>query len=436
MRRPSAMNRPGRRDATPAGDQPDLDWVVVGGGIHGVHVAVRLVEAGAVAPGRLRIVDPGQALLSRWRECASRTGMVHLRSPVMHHLDVDPYSLHRFAEHAGTTGVPHYTEPNNRPSLELFNAHCEAVVERYGLGEVHVRARATSVVPRDGGVDVRLEGGRPLAAGRVVLALGAADRLRWPDWAPRDDPRVQHIFAGRLERPTAPGSRVAVVGGGITAAQVAVDRARRGQRVDLISRHGVREHQYDSDPGWFGPLNMDGFQRLEDPSDRRRAISQGRNRGSVPPDVIESLRLEIDAGRVVFQVARVTELRAPGTGLDLILEGAPGEARQVAVDEVLLSTGYAPERPGGALVDDLVADAGLPVAACGYPIVDGALRWHPRIHVTGSLAELELGPIARNIAGARRAGDRIVAAALEDGSAGPDPGSAYRHALPTGRTPW
>ncbi|MCH2107642.1 MAG: hypothetical protein MK291_13495, partial [Planctomycetes bacterium] len=38
-------------------------------------------------------------------------------------------------------------------------------------------------------------------------------------------------------------------------------------------------------------------------------------------------------------------------------------------------------------------------------------RWHPRVFVSGALAELELGPTARNIAGARRSADRIVWAA-------------------------
>lgn len=65
------------------------------------------------------------------------------------------------------------------------------------------------------------------------------------------------------------------------------------------------------------------------------------------------------------------------------------------------------------MIDGLVATASLPCASCGYPIVDSALRWHPWVYVTGRLAELELGPTARNIAGARRAGDRLVDASGE-----------------------
>ena len=67
------------------------------------------------------------------------------------------------------------------------------------------------------------------------------------------------------------------------------------------------------------------------------------------------------------------------------------------------------------MVDALIASASLPCARCGYPIVDSALRWHPRIHVSGPLAELELGPASRNIAGARLAGGRLVKAARAHG---------------------
>ena len=72
------------------------------------------------------------------------------------------------------------------------------------------------------------------------------------------------------------------------------------------------------------------------------------------------------------------------------------------------ATGYESLRPGGSMIDELVATESLPCACCGDPIVDSNLCWHPRIYVTGPLAELELGPVSRNIAGARRAGDRII----------------------------
>ena len=50
-----------------------------------------------MSPDRLRIVDPGPRLLHTWQRCTSNTGMSHLRSPAVHHLDLDPFSLLRFA---------------------------------------------------------------------------------------------------------------------------------------------------------------------------------------------------------------------------------------------------------------------------------------------------------------------------------------------------
>ena len=60
------------------------------------------------------------------------------------------------------------------------------------------------------------------------------------------------------------------------------------------------------------------------------------------------------------------------------------------------------------MLDRFIQSASLPCASCGYPIVDEWLRWKAGIYVSGPLAELELGPASRNIAGARRAGDRLV----------------------------
>jgi hypothetical protein len=80
----------------------------------------------------------------------------------------------------------------------------------------------------------------------------------------------------------------------------------------------------------------------------------------------------------------------------------------VAASHAVLATGFDQARPGGTCVDHAIADLGLPTAPCGYPLVSRALEWRPHLFVTGPLAELELGPTARNIAGARAAGKRLT----------------------------
>lgn len=390
-----------------------LDWLLIGGGIHGVHVAVRLLAEAGVPRERLRLVDPSPRLLARWRTSTEATGMAYLRSPSVHHLDVAPYSLDRFAGKRKDRDPALFTAPYDRPALALFNAHCDHVIDSLQLEELHVRDRASRCVVSEDRAVVRLEGGDELVARNVVLALGQSEQPCWPSWAPREHPLIRHLFhpSGAVE-PSVEGSTVAVVGGGISAAQIAVRLGAHGHHVLLVSRHKLRKHQFDADPGWLGPKHMADFLRVRSLKERRAIIERERHRGSLPPDTRGALRRSIEKGRVTWHEAEVEAL-ADAEGR-LRLDLSTGET--IDADRLLLATGFASERPGGAMVDELVEAAALPCADCGYPVVDAALRWHPRVRVTGPLAELELGPVARTIAGARRAADRIVDTVLDDAS--------------------
>ena len=390
-----------------------LDWLIIGGGIHGVHIAARLIGEAGVAPARLCIVDPADRLLTRWRTSTATTGMTHLRSPSVHHLDLNPRSLERFAFEWKSQQPELFARPYNRPALDLFNAHCDRVVKSFGLAERHIKDRVTSCVIDGDSVAVRLSGEGELEAHNIVLAIGATEQPEWPEWAPRRHERVHHIFEPDFDGwpPLAPET-VAVIGGGISAVQVALRLDNEGHRVHLISRHALRRHQFDSDHGWLGPKLMTSFIRERDLDRRRAMIAEARHRGSVPPDIQRALRQAIDQERLSWHQGEVEGLNLWRDGVQLRLS----TDEVLDVERMLLATGFAPERPGGLMVDGLIASASLPCAHCGYPIVDSALRWHPRIRVSGPLAELELGPVSRNIAGARRAGNRLVGTVRAQGA--------------------
>ncbi|MEO1231949.1 MAG: FAD/NAD(P)-binding protein [Myxococcota bacterium] len=384
-----------------------LEWLVIGGGIHGVHLAARLLGEAKVDPEQIRIVDPSDHLLARWRSCTATTGMTHLRSTSVHHLDPDPHALQQFAAKRKSRTVSNFVPPYRRPSLPLFDAHCRKVIKTYGLADLHTRGRVVSCGFRSGEGEVDLDGGQRLRARNLIFAIGSSETPNWPAWAPQSHPRVHHVFAPGFDGwPPGPSESVAVVGGGISAGQVALRLLREGHHAHLVSQHPLREHQFDSDPGWLGPKYMAGFSAERDIERRRRMIREARHRGSVPPDVRQALQRAIESEAVSWHESEVkgVEVRQDRLQLDLARE-------TLQVDRLLLATGFAMERPGGPWVDDLIAEAQLPCAKCGYPIVDKELRWHPGLFVTGPLAELELGPASRNIAGARRAGDRIVTAA-------------------------
>jgi len=385
-----------------------LDVLIVGGGIHGTHLAAQLIAQGRVTPEGLAIVDPAPALLHRWRQCTANTGMDFLRSPAVHHLDVDPFSLR---EHAGCGGRRRrsrrlFAAPYGRPALSLFNEHCDGVIERYGLQRCHVQARAADVFLDDGGARVVLDTGDMLLARNVILAVGSSEQPVWPRWASdlrADGALIHHIFEqGFHLDPADLPHRVAVVGSGISGAQVALRLADAGHEVQLVSRRTPEVHHFDSDPGWIGPKNMRRFAAEPSLKRRRQMIGTARHRGSVPPAIAKRLRQAVAKGTLHWRDGDVLKAWRRGgvhlaVGMDLL-----------EVDGVLLATGFDAKRPGGAMVDRMVARHGLPCAECGYPVVDESLRWHAHLAVSGPLAELMLGPVSRNIVGARRAAERIL----------------------------
>ena len=381
-----------------------LDWLIIGGGIHGVHIAARLLGDADISRDRLRIVDPGDCLLSSWRNCTAATGMTHLRSSSVHHVGLHHGSLQRFASKHHRNSRRPFAPPFERPSLALFNAHCDHVEATFGLSELHLRSRVIRCSIRPHAVEVQLADGRTIEARNIVLAIGSAEQPRWPDWAPQDHPRVHHIFTRVFDGWPTHREQVVVVGGGITAGHVALRLVDEGHDVQIVSRHGLQKHQFDSDPGWLGWKYSTTFGRERDPDRRRGIVTGARHRGSVPPDMARALRRAINRMQLKWHEGEIDHLVERPGGVELVID----EDTAIDADRVLLATGFDARRPGGTMIDELIASESLPCADCGYPIVDTELRWHPRIYVSGPLAELELGPVSRNIAGARRAGDRII----------------------------
>tara|TARA_Y100000589_G_scaffold175344_1_gene166429 strand:- start:157 stop:1368 length:1212 start_codon:yes stop_codon:yes gene_type:complete len=384
----------------------NLDWLIVGGGIHGVHIASSLLGELGIARDKLRIVDPGPRLLDRWKTCTATTGMTHLRSPSVHHLDLDPWSLQHFAGRAKRRKRGLLVGKYQRPALSLFNSHCDKVIDHFGLDELHIQERAENSKVDCDSVTVELAGGGEIKTRNLVLAIGASDQPYWPEWAPRNQKTVAHVFEKGFDGwPTEPET-VAVVGGGISSAQVGLRLFNEGHQVHLISRHAIREHMFDSDPGWLGPRLMRDFQQELDFDRRRKLISDARNRGSMTPKVRLALGRAMTNEQLRWHEDAVEALDIESEALTLRLKSEG----PLEVDRVLLATGFCSKRPGGSLVDGLIQSASLPCAGCGYPVVDTGLRWHSNVYVSGPLAELELGPVSRNIAGARRAAARLVEA--------------------------
>ncbi len=65
-----------------------LQMLIIGGGIHGVHLAHRLLHDTWLTHDDIRILDPHEELLHEWWRCTRNCGMQHLRSPWVHNIDI------------------------------------------------------------------------------------------------------------------------------------------------------------------------------------------------------------------------------------------------------------------------------------------------------------------------------------------------------------
>ena len=385
-----------------------LDWLIIGGGIHGTHLAHVFLQRGGVPGDRLAILDPHATLLAHWSRLTAAVEMDYLRSPNVHHIGLNPDDLDRYAHSPQGSYLRSYRDPYHRPGYLLFQAHANHVIQTHRLYERLIQGQARGLTRRRDGWWVETEQG-VLAARRVLLAIGRTTTA-WPTWARHlqaQGATVYHCFDPDFGRGVLSTWRHAVVvGGGITAAQLALALAhRQSGMVTLLSRHPLRRAHFDSPSCWNGPKCMTKFAHTRDYRKRRALILEARQRGTMPNDVGRSLDAWFETGAIQLMMGEViAAVRLSDGEVSLCLS----DGRSLRSDCLVLATGFEQTRPGKGWLDRVVDEHGLPTAPCGYPIVDKALQWTTGLYVSGALAELELGPVAPNISGARRAAERLA----------------------------
>jgi hypothetical protein len=382
-----------------------LEFVIIGGGIHGTYLSNCLVGDLGWSADQIRVIDPHDSPCERWKCFTARTAMKYLRSPIVHHVGVSPWDLKNFKRENRGASWSTSTGSKEHPSLEMFNRHIDAQCERNGLKDMRVKALCTAIHKTNAGLRVLTTAGEFLTR-RVILAISSNDRLAIPAWTNRLNSRAKHIFdSTEALDEIQPGRRLVIVGAGITAAQVALHAATVSPgQVQLISRHPLKIAEYDSDPCWMGPKCLHSFAAERDYAKRRHIIRASRNKGTVTSDVYQSVKLAEKQGALKLMLAEVQEASTKESGEISLFDP---RTHLADTSTVILATGFISNRPGGALLDQIIEEFEMPVADDGFPIAQKNLHWKDNIFVTGALAELELGPPARNILGARMAGQRL-----------------------------
>lgn len=406
-----------------------LECVVVGGGIHGTCIVNYLLEDGGYTREDVRIVEPNEELLASFERKARQCGMGTLRSTFVQHIDTEPFSLEEFATVRGRDGELVATDGYpNRPTLDLFIDHARHVVDRENIGACHHRARVDGIHDESDCLRVETDDG-PVYARRVVLAIGLGHRSTYPEWARRlpDSAPVAHVWNDEFD-PTAfeecEGETV-VVGGGITAAQLAC-RLAETTDVTLLSRHELETALSEADPYWINWRHVESHLHELPPGSRARhdRVRQARNDATIPPYVEDRLADAHARGDLDVRIGEISCAHASDD--ELVVRFADG--RSASNVRVVLATGLDPvaDHP---LVERVADALDLERGEMGFPLLaDRTLAWRrtdgteSNVYVSGALAEPTVGPLARNVVGARRAAERLL-------SAWPDPRNRRRAAL-------
>lgn len=381
-----------------------LDWLIVGGGIHGTHLAHVLVHQIGIPADAVRILDPHERLLAAWSQRTDNTGMRFLRSPRVHNIDIDAHALERFAREQPSYEPAWWIDPYFRPSYALFQQHCQHVIDSYQLQRLHIQGQALALHRVSDGWCVETASDRVMAH-RVLLATGR-QQLFIPDWAEAliaQNAPIQHVLDMSFDkRHIENGATVMVIGGGISAGQIAL-KLMDDHDVTLVTRQPLRHRDFDSSPCWLGPACLRSFGNA-DHARRRWMIGEARHPGTLAHDIYKGLNEAIRAKTITHQQDCVVSAEAT-TDNRVTLTFADGLTS--TVDHLVLATGLKAVPATQSWLADTVTRYKLRVAECGYPILDRKLRWTEGLYASGPLAELELGPASANIAGARAAAERL-----------------------------
>ena len=346
--------------------------------------------------------------MHEWHRCTQNCGMRYLRSPSVHQIDIDPFSLDKYAYLPENRDDSNFISPKDRPSVELFHKHCRMVIDNHRLDSLLIRGTALESMNRINHVSVATEG-ETIDARMILLALGMNNQPLWPRWAiplKEQGAPIDHVFdpdfsLNAIEKK----GPVAVIGSGLSGVQLALRLVEKGfDDVLLVSKTAIQVSDFDFDPGWLGRKYLHPFSR-QTLDERRRSIAVARKKGSIPQNMKALIDSAIAQERISCIMDEIADAKFQAG--HLLLGGRHG---QYPCRKVILATGFREERPGNGFISQTINEFHLKTAPCGFPVIGPSLQWHERIFVSGPLSELQIGPSARNIAGARHSGDRIVAA--------------------------
>ena len=393
----------------------NIPITIIGGGIHGVSIAMRLLREAPTAARHLAIVDRHPQPLTQWRDKTERQGMTFLRSPAVHHVSSDALGIVEYAERHSRTGE--LAPPYSQPSTQLFWDYCNGPLTELAQHRVYYQFEVAKLRwDRGAGkFPFRLisKDNVGFRSRCVILAVGADDCAYVPEefvqWRCQYPNRILHASEFNVDYQDKKGSEESfvIVGGGLTAGTLAKSLSERRHKVALIARKQLKTEQFDFPPVWLGPNALAEFASETDFQRRYEIIQQNRGEGSITPNIMKALT---DTSNInVYPETRIQNIVSAGDGSPTQrLNVTTNRGNIMNVSRIILATGYQFNLCHYGFLKELIAQHRIPLVR-GLPRLDADLQLYPvqNLFGSGTIAQLQIGPAAGNIAGANLAYERL-----------------------------
>lgn len=413
---------------------------------------------------RILVLDEtGDVFMQRWNSLFEKLQIEYLRSPMFFHPDPrerDALLAYCHGLASGTKGVPSTQEImgcvgkelskhtrkkraacakapkdiNERerqdyfaPSAEAFGRFCGECVERYGLCGLVTQAKVEGVQFDLAGAKVftiRTDAG-VYHSRTVVLAVGGGEPVIPASFDLRGPGSISHALDTKRTNLLPPSIKqriglrlptyIAIIGGGLTAAQVADCILKQGvSQVHLCMRGPWKIKPFDIDLVWMGKWRNHSkaeFWSEEDLQARLEMAKAARGGGSITPRYTKCLRDWIKKGRlVVHMYTPVTEARWDTVCEDWELNANSDSSTLLPrCQHVILATGLGSDINTMPMLSTMHTQHPIDSFG-GFPALTADLMWKEEVplFVTGKLAMLQLGPGAGNLEGARLGAERVA----------------------------
>ena len=391
--------------------------VIIGGGIAGIALAIRLWHLGLLSETILieqasALVDPLFARMDALKQRVMRSPYEHhvgaeyvhdcemldfARANWRHLTDIERNEI-RMAQSGQRSVVP----------VDIFRAYIRHVTETHAIVR-QVRRGVVKAVraigPHHFVVNVD---GHNLIARNVIWAVGEQTcPLPLQLCAMEQDGRSDLVVRWDASQLNFEVERAVVVGAGMSAAHLLLNLREAGAQVIWVIRGQERYQCTDVDARYFRPEGLSHF--LDYPIDRRLHFVEGQRQASIMFEFAPILRSwEEQGGLTVYRQTEILGLKPASTGALLHLSNGV----KVQVDRVYAALGAEPVFSPPLEADALLHRYGP------YPVLnDDTLEVPhcPGAFVSGALASLSVGPAAKNIDGARIAADRISSRLVSEG---------------------